>query len=557
MAADVVDEDPVMQGRESVESPQLPDTPGTGRRTWAFWLGLAATTGGVLLHVPMFRMARDMSYRMAGMPMDTAMICGMALIVAGLALTTYGLFPTRSVHHRVVALRVRALDDAPITRVHVVLMLVMAAAITIDVMKPTTLSFVVPGVGAEYHLRTPANPHIDALPVALLPLSGITGTVLGSFLWGWLGDRMGRKAAILLAGIFFVGTSICGAMPSFEWNVAMCFVMGLGAGGMLPIAFTLLSETIPARHRGWLLVLIGGDIAGAYIVTSWLSSTIGHTYSWRSLWLLGLPTGFLLVLLVRWIPESPRYLLAVGRHREAEEVLRTYNAEIVPVEHSELAAEDGVRDGFGQLLRRPYLGVTVVLSLIGLGVGLVTYGFQLWLPTNLRALGFSDVTADRILRDSALIGFPLNFAVAYCYHRSTKWTLITLGALLAVTLAGFVALGDHVADHRLLLNILLVVPIWGSSSIVAVIVAYGAEIYPTRIRSRGSGVAAAMTKAGGVGVIALVVLAVAAPSISVMALLSAVPIALATIAAVVYIVETRRRSLEDITAAELRTVAVA
>ncbi|WP_305781032.1 MFS transporter [Nocardia nova] len=546
-----------MQGRESVESPHLPDTLGAGRRTWAFWLGLTATTGGVLLHLPMFRMARDMGYRMAGMPMDTAMICGMALIVAGLALTTYGLFPARSVHHRVVALRVRALDDAPINRVHVVLMLVMAAAITIDVMKPTTLSFVVPGVGAEYHLRTPANPHVDALPVALLPLSGIAGTVLGSFLWGWLGDRMGRKAAILLAGIFFVGTSICGAMPSFEWNVAMCFVMGLGAGGMLPIAFTLLSETIPARHRGWLLVLIGGDIAGAYIVTSWLSSTIGHTYSWRSLWLLGLPTGFLLVLLVRWIPESPRYLLAVGRHREAEDVLRTYNAEIVPVEHSELAAEDGVRDGFGQLLRRPYLGVTVVLSLIGLGVGLVTYGFQLWLPTNLRNLGFSDVTADRILRDSALIGFPLNFAVAYCYHRSTKWTLITLGALLAVTLAGFVILGDHVADHRLLLNILLVVPIWGSSSIVAVIVAYGAEIYPTRIRSRGSGVAAAMTKAGGVGVIALVVLAVAAPSISVMAVISAVPIALATIAAVVYIVETRRRSLEDITAAELRTVAAA
>ncbi|WP_280265038.1 MFS transporter [Nocardia wallacei] len=541
-----------MQLMNAVEVAQSPEDPAGRRRTWAFWTGLVATIAGAALHLPMYLMARDMGYHMAGMPMDNAMIGGMVLIVIGLALTTYGLFPRKPVHDKVTRMRVRALDDAPINKVHVLLMLVMAAAITIDVMKPTTLSFVVPGVGSEYHLRTPANPTVDALPVALLPLSGITGTVLGSFLWGWLGDRIGRKAAILLAGIFFVGTAICGAMPSFELNLVMCFIMGLSAGGMLPIAFTLLSETIPARHRGWLLVLIGGDIAGAYILTSWLSSTIGETYSWRSMWLIGLPTGLLLVLLVRWIPESPRYLIAVGRHREAERVLRTYNAEIIPADHTDPEPEAQVRNGFRQLLRRPFLGVTVVLSLLGLGVGLVTYGFQLWLPSNLRDLGFSGVTADRILRDSALVGFPLNFLVAYCYHRSTKWTLIVLSALLALTLGGFIVLGDQVADHRLLLNALLVVPIWGSSSIVAVIVAYGAEVYPTRIRSRGSGVAAAMTKAGGVGVIALVVLAFATPSISVMAIISALPVALAAAAAVVYIVETRRRSLEDITAEELQ-----
>lgn len=38
--------------------------------------------------------------------------------------------------------------------------------------------------------------------------------------------------------------------------------MGVAVGGMLPIAFALLAETMPARHRGWLLVLIGGDVAG-------------------------------------------------------------------------------------------------------------------------------------------------------------------------------------------------------------------------------------------------------------------------------------------------------
>ena len=90
---------------------------------------------------------------------------------------------------------------------------------------------------------------------------------------------------------------------------------------------------------------------------------------------------------------------------------------------------------------------------------------------------------------------------------------------------------------------------------VAVIVAYGAEVYPTRIRSRGSGVAAAMTKAGGVLVIALVVLAVATPSITVTALISAAPIAIAALVAVGFIVETRRKPLEEITAEELGVAA--
>lgn len=535
--------------------PQVSRQTLNGRHTWAFWAGLTATTAGTLLHLPMYFMAASMGYRMDGMRMDGYMIAGMILIVIGLGLATYGLFPRRPVHREVARLRVRAMDDAPLGRVHALLVLVLATAITIDVMKPTTLSFVVPGVGSEYHLRTPASPHLHALPVALLPLSGIIGTALGSFLWGWLGDRIGRKAAILLAAIWFVGTSICGAMPSFQMNIAMCFIMGLAAGGMLPVAFTLLSETIPARHRGWLLVLIGGDIAGAYVITSWLSSTIGHTYSWRIMWLVGLPSGLLLALLVRWIPESPRYLIAVGRELEAERVLRTYNAEIVRTEEPEPAASQGFRDGFDQLLRRPFLGVTVVLALLGLGVGLATYGFQFWLPTNLRTLGFSGVSADRILRDSAILGFPLNFLVAYCYHRSSKWTLVGLSTMLAVTLAAFVALGDHVVDNRTFLYVLLVVPIWGSSSVVAVVVAYGSEVYPTRIRSRGSGFAAAMTKAGGVAVLALVVVAIAAPSIGRMALLSVVPVAVAAIVAIGALVETRRRPLEEITAAELGEVA--
>jgi putative MFS transporter len=299
------------------------------------------------------------------------------------------------------------------------------------------------------------------------------------------------------------------------------------------------------------MVLIGGDIAGAYVLTSWASSALTPTYSWRILWLLGLPTGVLFILLTRWVPESPRYLLAVGQQEQAREVLRRYQAEVIPVDSSELETERSVGDRYHQLLRPPFHGLTLVLALTGIGIGMVIYGFQLWLPTNLRQLGYSGVSADQVLRDSALAGFPLNLLVAYAYWRSTRWTLIGLNGLVAATMMVFVALGSGLGHNHTLLRVLLVIPIWASSSVVAVLSAYSAEVYPTRIRSRGSGMAAGMSKLGGVLVIAMVVAAAATPSLRVTALVGAAPLALAALVALFVAIETRRRGLEDITKAEL------
>jgi len=520
----------------------------------AAWAGIGAVAAGVAFHLPMYLAPRDTGYRLAGMGLGAAMIVGVVLIVLGLALTTYGLLPRTDTTGRDVAaarVRVKALDDAPIRPAHVGLLLVMAVAVTIDVMKPVTLAFVVPGFAAEYGLGSPISPSGHP-PAALLPLAGIAGTVIGSFLWGWLGDRIGRRASILLAGVLFIATAVCGSMPSYQLNLVMCFVMGLGVGGMLPLIFTLIAETIPARHRGWLMILIGGDVAGAYIITSWLSSTLVPEYSWRVLWLLGLPTGFLLIALNRWIPESPRFLLAHGRGAEATAVMERYGAEVVTEVETGTPVEEGVSPRFAQLFRRPFHSLTAIIVLLGLGVGLVAFGFQLWIPSNLRELGYTEVTADRILRDSALIGFPLNFVVAWLYGCwSSRKTIVLLAGLTAAALVGFALAGDRVADDRTLLYVLLVVPIWGISSLTAVLAAYSSEIYPTRIRSRGTGLAAGASKAGGVLVIGAVAAALTPPTITGTALIGAIPMALAALGALLFGVETRRRRLEEITAEEL------
>jgi MFS transporter, putative metabolite:H+ symporter len=520
-----------------------------------YWAGVLAVVTGVVLHLPMYYQGRDIGFRLVGMPVDLAMIAGMLLIVVGLAATVWGVIPRdhSDVLESDVHIRVRALDEVPINSAHVILMLVMAAAVTIDVMKPATLSFVLPGMTREYGLKSPLHPS-GSVPAALLPLAGITGTVLGSFLWGWMGDRLGRRPAILIAAMTFIATSICGSMPLFSLNMVMCFIMGLGVGGMLPIMFTIMAETIPARHRGWLLVLIGGDVAGAYILTSWLASALVPTLSWRILWLLGFPTGVFLILLNRWIPESPRFLLAHGRTDEAAEIMKRYGAVIVrePTTQLDIDARTGVKTR--ELFRPPFLRGSIVVVLLGLGIGLVSFGFQLWIPSNLQKLGLGEAEASRLLRNSAIIGFPLNFLVAWLYgFWSSKGTLILLTGMTALSLFGFVVAGNSVASNRPLLEALLIMPIWGISSVIAVLSAYSAEIFPTRLRSQGGGLAAGFSKIGGVLVIALVLLAVAPPSIAGTALIGAIPLALATIFAALFGSETRKRQLEEITAEQLGT----
>ena len=523
----------------------------------AFWFGVAAVTTGVLLHLPMYAMGSGQGYRLAGMPMNTSMHVGMAAIIVGLISCLYGLYPRTAATTALAASRIRvsALDDAPLTLSHAGLLLTMTLAVTIDIMKPTALAFVMPGMTIEYGLKGPLNP-AGTIPVAYVALSGIIGTVIGSFVWGWLGDRIGRRGSILYAGIGFIATSICGAMPSFGWNLVMCFLMGLAVGGMLPICYALLAETIPARHRSWLMILIGADIAGAYILTSWLAVALVPTYSWRILWLIGLPTGLLFILLNRWIPESPRFLLANGRDAEARTVMQRFGAVAVDMPASEADVESKVASRWTQLASGEFRGLTAVIGCLALGSGLVLFGFNLWIPSNLRKLGYTD--ADAILRNAALMGFPLTFAVAWMYgFWSSKKTIIAISSLTAAALFGFVVAGDDIVHNRGLLYALLIVPIWGISSVVAVLSVYSAEVYPTRVRSRGTGFAAGASKAGGVAIIALVVLGVAAPSIATVALIGAIPMTLAVVLVAVFGVETRQRRLEDITAEEFQATAQA
>ena len=513
----------------------------------AFWTGAIFVTVGVLAHLPDYLAAADMHFHMAGMPMSRVMISGMFLVAAGMGLATYGLVaPVAAASHRLTTYHLRAIDDAALTGAHWGLLFVLGVALIIDVMKPATLGFVIPGMSSEYG--------IPAGRTAWLLIGALAGTTIGSVLWGILADRLGRRAAILLASLMFIGTSICGAMPSFAANLLMCFLMGLAAGGMLPIVYALMAESVPARSRGWLVVLHGGmGTVGGTLAAAGLAALLEPTWSWRILWLMNLPTGIMMLILNRWIPESPRYLLDRGRLEEARAVMARYGVVIElgspttpelqmrkpPLQWNEVRA----------LFTTPFRAQTFVVLAYGLAWGVVNWGFISFLPTFLRGAGFSAATSSYLLFLSAFVAIPGTVLVAYTYGMWSSRRSMTLFAVASIVCAlGLAWMAPSVASNRAAIVAMLGLLYAATGGVIAMLSPYTAEVFPTRLRGTGSGLSAGSSKLGGLlGAIATVSGVISVSSgMRRPALLVSIPMAIAAIAVVARGLETRGRPLEEL-----------
>src|SRR5256884_6395055 len=163
---------------------------------------------------------------------------------------------------------------------------------------------------------------------AILLASGL-GAVPGAFIWGWLGDRIGRRTVFiwsavtisLATGIMVFTPGPNAVIPGWLFLVFFGVFVGIGNAGIFTIDLPLVQEFIPAYKRGWVSALVttllpaGGMLAG--FVAAWLLPLIG----WRYLF-LGWLSPLVLVLMIRYrVPGSPRWLIRMGRHEEARKSL--------------------------------------------------------------------------------------------------------------------------------------------------------------------------------------------------------------------------------------------
>ncbi|MFE7311637.1 MFS transporter [Streptomyces sp. NPDC057555] len=505
-------------------------------RPWWFWTGVVLSCAGVALHLPMFFAMRAMHYHMAGMGMGGSpdMIAGMLLLVVGLSAAVYGLVRRRPSSQSVAAAgryRVAPGPQERLSPAHRRLVAALSLALVVDVMKPATLAFIIPGMREEYG--------ISAAEAAALPVVALAGTVAGSLAWGWLADRLGRRATILLSSLMFITTTVCAVMPTFEWNLVMCLVMGMAAGGLLPVAYALMAESVPDRQRGLIMVLQAGlATAAAYFFTSALATVLIPHFGWRVMWLVHFPFAVAIILMNRWIPESPRFLVRYGRIAEAERIVAHYR--MVLVSDASPVEPRGGQGALAALFGRRMIVKTLVVGGYALSWSVINWGFMTFLPM---LLGNTD--GGRVLPLSSLLAIPGTVLVAYLYARwSSRRTMVLSGALTTLALLGLAALdrADAGPGTYLPLALLLI----GTGGVVATLAPYAAEIYPTDVRGVASGFAAACSKAGGLFAPPLIgILLAHHPGMRVIALCAAAPMAVATIAISVRGRETAGRELEE------------
>src|SRR5262249_30682082 len=152
-------------------------------------------------------------------------------------------------------------------------------------------------------------------------------------------------------------------------------------------------------------------------------------------WLLNVPTGLLVILLNRFIPESPRFLLHIGRVEEAEKTLARFDIQLVRSKITE--QREVAKHSLRRLFRKPYAALTLAVCVYGVAWGLVNWGFVLMLPTIMQDyLKLDGKIANLLLAKSALIAVPGCVVVSWLYgFWSSKRTLVIFAIGTAAVLA--------------------------------------------------------------------------------------------------------------------------
>jgi putative MFS transporter len=383
------------------------------------------------------------------------------------------------------------------------------------------------------------------------------GMMVGSFGTGFLGDRFGRRFSYQFNLLLFGIASLAAAFaPNMTILIVCRFFMGVGLGAENVVGYSTMTEFVPARSRGKWLGLMAVCVVTGLPVALLVASLVVPAFGWRAMFVLG-GVGALIVWYMRKnLPESPRWLEAVGRKDEAEALMQTIEREAAqgrPLPAPDLAPAFAPSGDIATLFTQPLLSRMIVGSVCLITINTLLYGFVTWLPVFFIKQGLSIATSFSYALLMAL-GAPVGSAIgALTADRWGRKPTIIGSSLIAVVLG---VIYPMISDPILLpaIGFLLTIPIYVLVALLFGI--YIPELFPTEVRLRASGIVNTLGRGATIVTPFLVVMLFEARGVAgVMALMiGLLVVQIITVAALG--IETRHRRLEELKGEELVPVAL-
>ncbi|MCL6663541.1 MULTISPECIES: MFS transporter [Paenibacillus] len=332
-----------------------------------------------------------------------------------------------------------------------------------DAMEVGMISFIVAALAKEWSL-SPGQ-------VGVLTSINSIGMALGALLAGALADRFGRKAILMWTLLIFtIASGLSALATGFAVLCALRLVAGIGLGGELPVASTLVSESMPTAERGRAVVLLESFWAGGWIVSALIANFVIPEYGWRIAFAIGALPAFYALYLRRAIQDPPRY----KNHTKLHKI--TFREKVATVWSA------------------PHRRTTLMLWILWFTVIFSYYGMFLWLPSVVMAKGFTLVKSFQYVLIMTIAQLPGYFTAAYFIERyGRKFVLVVY---LTLTACSAIAFGLATTEATILAAGICLsffnLGAWGG------LYAYSPELYPTSVRSTGVGLATSVGRIGGV-----------------------------------------------------------
>ncbi|MDA2302445.1 MFS transporter [Bacillus cereus] len=330
-----------------------------------------------------------------------------------------------------------------------------------DAMDVGMLSFVMVALQKDWGLSTQEMGWIGSI--------NSIGMAVGALIFGILSDKIGRKSVFIITLLLFsIGSGLTALTTTLAMFLVLRFVIGMGLGGELPVASTLVSESVEAHERGKIVVLLESFWAGGWLIAALISYFVIPKYGWEVAMVLSAVPA-LYALYLRWnLPDSPRFQKVKKRPSVIENIKSVWSGE--------------------------YRKATIMLWILWFCVVFSYYGMFLWLPSVMVLKGFSLIKSFQYVLIMTLAQLPGYFTAAWFIERlGRKFVLVTylIGTACSAYLFG-------VADSLTVLIVTGMLLSFFNLGAWGALYAYTPEQYPTVIRGTGAGMAAAFGRIGGI-----------------------------------------------------------